>query len=204
MAARSAIPFAQYKQVEEQGNAPMTAPRERDFAHTGAAECTFRADAIQQSAEFRAKYVSLANVVTPEEMPFERSPDGLIKHLINQRMNTKECCVEAYMQFVAPNSRTGRHRHMWEEVLFVAEGQGYDLHWDLMFDCLDAYDYKWQDEPKRYEWKRGDFIYVPPFTIHQHFNVDGINEARLIVISNRIVKEMGFDWLDQLENAPGC
>jgi hypothetical protein len=25
----------------------------------------------------------------------------------------------------------------------------------------------------------------------------------LIVISNRIVKAMGFDWLDQLENAPG-
>jgi hypothetical protein len=25
----------------------------------------------------------------------------------------------------------------------------------------------------------------------------------LIVISNRIVKSMGFDWLDQLENAPG-
>jgi hypothetical protein len=23
------------------------------------------------------------------------------------------------------------------------------------------------------------------------------------VISNRIVKSMGFDWLDQLENAPG-
>jgi hypothetical protein len=26
---------------------------------------------------------------------------------------------------------------------------------------------------------------------------------RLIVISNRIVKEMGFDWFDQIENAPG-
>ena len=29
------------------------------------------------------------------------------------------------------------------------------------------------------------------------------SEARLIVISNRMVKEMGFDWFDQLENAPG-
>jgi hypothetical protein len=25
----------------------------------------------------------------------------------------------------------------------------------------------------------------------------------LIVISNRMVKEMGFDWFDQIENAPG-
>jgi hypothetical protein len=25
----------------------------------------------------------------------------------------------------------------------------------------------------------------------------------LIIISNRIVKEMGYDWFDQLESAPG-
>ena len=30
-----------------------------------------------------------------------------------------------------------------------------------------------------------------------------LEEARLIVISNRIVKDMGFDWFDQVENAPG-
>jgi hypothetical protein len=40
--------------------------------------------------------------------------------------------------------------------------------------------------------------------VHQHFNAaDATSEARLIVINNRIVKEMGFDWFDQLERAPG-
>ena len=91
---------------------------------------------------------------------------------------------------------------MWEEVIFVAEGSGYDLHWDLKFECLDNFEWDWAVEPKNFEWKRGDFIYVPPFTIHQHFN-GGEDEARLIVISNRIVKEMGFDWFDQVESAPG-
>ena len=43
---------------------------------------------------------------------------------------------------------------------------------------------------------------MPPFTIHQHVANDK-EDVRLIVMSNRIVKEMGFDWLDQLENAPG-
>jgi oxalate decarboxylase/phosphoglucose isomerase-like protein (cupin superfamily) len=90
---------------------------------------------------------------------------------------------------------------MWEEVLFVVEGSGYDLHWDLQFDCIDKFEYQWESTPKRYEWQRGDFIYVPPFSIHQHHNA-GDGEARLIVISNRIVKAMGFDWLDQLESAP--
>jgi quercetin dioxygenase-like cupin family protein len=116
-------------------------------------------------------------------------------------MNTRECCVDAYMQFLETGGRSGKHRHMWEEVIFVAEGSGYDLHWDLKFDCFDKYQWDWEEEPKKFEWTRGDFIYVPPFSVHQHFNA-GKGEARLIVISNRIVKAMGFNWLDQVENAP--
>ena len=180
----------------------MKAPEERDFAHAGDKACNFRAEDIAKSADFRRLYAMATNIVTAEDQPFEHSPDGLIKHLVNERMHTRECCVEAYMQFLPPGGRSGRHRHMWEEVIFVAEGSGYDLHWDLKFDCVDQYDWDWESEPRRFEWQRGDFIYVPPFSIHQHFNADAA-ETRLIIISNRIVKAMGFDWLDQLENAPG-
>jgi len=176
---------------------------ERDFAHVGNKTATLRADDVMASQAFRKMYETLPNVVTADDMPFERSPDGLIKHLVHHKMNTREQCVEAYMQFLKPGERSGKHRHMWEEVLFCIEGEGYDLHWDLKFDCIDAFEWEWAAEPKKFEWQRGDFIYVPPFTIHQHFNNHASSEARLIVISNRIVKEMGFDWFDQLENAPG-
>ena len=179
------------------------APEERDFAHLGEKTCNFRGEDIENSQEFRRAYEQALNVIAAEDMPFERSPDGLLKHIVNERMNTRECCVEAYMQFLPGGGRSGKHRHMWEEIVFVAEGSGYDLHWDLKFDCIDAYDWDWEVVPRHYEWTRGDFVYVPPFTIHQHVNSDPVNEARLIVISNRIVKAMGFNWLDQLENAPG-
>ena len=175
---------------------------EGDVAQFGEKTCSFRADDVAASQEFRRNYETRLNVVNSSEMPFERSADGLIKHLVHSKLNTKECCVEAYMQFLAPGERSGKHRHMWEEVIFVVEGAGYDLHWDLKFDCIDAFAWDWNAEPKRFEWKRGDFIYVPPFTIHQHV-ADAKTNARLIVISNRIVKAMGFDWFDQLENAPG-
>ncbi|MGH9808077.1 MAG: cupin [Terriglobia bacterium] len=181
----------------------MKAPEERDVVHAGSASCSFRGDAIAQSAEFRKLYDTLKNVVHAEDMPFEHSPDGLLKHLCHEKLGTRECCIEAYMQFLPGGGNSWRHRHMWEEVVFVAEGSGYDLHWDLKFDCLDAFQWDWEAEPKRFEWSRGDFLYIPPFTAHQHFNADASQEARLIVISNRIVREMGFDWLDQLENAPG-
>jgi gentisate 1,2-dioxygenase len=174
---------------------------ERDVAHKGDKTCTFRTDDINGSAEFRKGYESAANVVLAEDQPFENSPDGLIKHLVHEKLNTREMCVDAYMQFIKPGSRTGKHRHMWEEVIFVAEGEGCDLHWDVKFDCIESYDWQWEEEPKKNEWKRGDFIYIPPFSIHQHFNT-GSSEARLIVISNRIIKKMGFDWLDQVEKSP--
>lgn len=176
---------------------------ERDVARAGGQFCNFRADDVAASEEFRRNYDTRLNVVSSHDMPMENSADGLIKHLVHNRLNTKECCVEAYMQFLAGGARSGKHRHMWEEIIFVVEGSGYDLHWDLKYDCVDAFEWKWESEPKRFEWKRGDFIYVPPFTIHQHFNSADKDEARLIVISNRIVKEMGYDWFDQLEHAPG-
>jgi gentisate 1,2-dioxygenase len=175
---------------------------ERDVAHSGKKTCNFRAEDIQESADFRAGYDVTPNVVLAEDQPFEQSPDGLIKHLVHEKLNTRECCVDAYMQFIDPGKHTGKHRHMWEEIIFVLEGSGYDLHWDVKFDCMESYKWEWEEEPKRNEWTRGDFIYIPPYSTHQHFNT-GDGEARLIVISNRIIKKMGFNWLDQIENAPG-
>ena len=170
-------------------------------AHSGSATCTFHADDIAASQDFRQRYETLTNVVKAEDMPWERSADGLIKHLVHHRLNTRECCVEAYMQFLKAGERSGKHRHMWEEVIFVVEGAGYDLHWDMKFDCLEAFKWEWAEVPKKFEWKQGDYIYIPPFTTHQHFATTG--EARLIMMSNRMVKEMGFDWFDQVETAPG-
>ena len=173
---------------------------DKNAALSGGVTSNFLAEAMAESEKFRTEYATLPNVIKAKDMPWERSPDGLIKHLVNKKMATRECCMEAYMQFLKDGERSGKHRHMWEELAFVVEGAGYDLHWDMKFDCQDKFIWEWADEPKKFEWKRGDYIYIPPFTNHQHFATE---EARIIVMSNRIIKDMGFDWHDQLENAPG-
>ena len=111
---------------------------------------TFRADEVKASQEFRKAYESKTNVVLAEDMPWEHSADGLIKHLVHEKLNTREMCVEAYMQFLKPGEKSGVHRHMWEEIIFVVEGSGYDLHWDLKWDCLEAFQWEWAAEPKAY------------------------------------------------------
>ena len=181
----------------------MTKLDERDVAHKSGKTCTFLADDIKNSTDYRSAYEHALSVISAEDQPFENSPNGLIKHLVHEKMGTREHCVDAHMLFLKEGGRSGKQRHMWETVIFVAEGEGYDLHWDVKFDCIDTYHWEWEAEPKKSQWERGDFIYIPPYSIHQHFNT-GKTEARLIVISNRIVKAMGFNWLDQVENAPGA
>ena len=58
----------------------------------------------------------------PNEMPWELAPQGILKHLINEQMNTRMETVDAYMQIIPPGSRSGQHRHLAEECLYVLEG----------------------------------------------------------------------------------
>jgi quercetin dioxygenase-like cupin family protein len=157
---------------------------------------------LDDVAEAPARNARRKKVVTPDEMPWEMSREGLLKHLINEAMNTRMETVDAYMQIIPPGSRSGRHRHLAEECLYVLEGRGYDLHQDCDVEITDDYHWKPQDEIKRFEWEAGDVVYVPPNTIHQHFNADPDRPARLISSTNRIFKLCGLNDLEQIEDAP--
>lgn len=141
-------------------------------------------------------------ILHPEDMPWEMSRQGLLKHLLNADMNTRMETVDAYMQIIPPGSRSGRHRHLAEECLYVLEGRGYDLHQDCDVEITDTYHWKPQAEIKRYEWEAGDVIYIPPNTIHCHFNASPDRPVRLISAINRIFKASGLNDLEQLEDAP--
>lgn len=172
---------------------------ERERSHAKTHNADFYAEALKASAQFREDYGNRRNIVKSREMPFEHSPDGLIKHVINEKMNTKECCIDVYQQFIPAGQKTGKHRHLSEEIFYVIEGSGYDLHWDVRFDCKDTMEFEWESEPRRFEWTTGDFVYIPPYCAHQHFNADPKNEARIVVMNSRIIQAMGFHWFEQLE-----
>lgn len=174
--------------------------RERERSHAETHHVDFYSEALKASSQFREDYKGRLNVVKAEQMPFERSPDGLIKHVVNEKMNTKECCLDIYQQFIPGGKKSGKHRHLSEEIFYVIEGTGYDLHWDVRFDCNEEMEFEWDTEPKRFEWTTGDFVYIPPYCAHQHFNADAKNEARIVVMNSRIIKPMGFDWFEQLES----
>jgi len=157
---------------------------------------------LDNAAEAPARNALRKKIVRPDEMPWEMSRQGLLKHLINEQMNTRMETVDAYMQIIPPGSHSGKHRHLAEECLYVLEGHGYDLHQDCDVEITDKFSWKPQDEIQRFEWQAGDVIYIPPNTIHQHFNADPARPVRLISAINRIFKHSGLNDLEQIENAP--
>lgn len=157
---------------------------------------------LDDVANAPARNAKRKKIVRPEEMPWEMSRQGLLKHLLNEGMNTRMETVDAYMQIIPGGSRSGKHRHLAEECLYVLEGRGYDLHQDCDVEITDTYHWTPQAEVKRYEWEAGDVIYVPPNTIHQHFNASPDRPVRLISVINRIFKACGLNDLEQIEDAP--
>jgi len=159
-------------------------------------------DLLDDAAGAPARNARRKKIVRPADMPWEMARQGLLKHLISEQMNTRMETVDAYMQIVPPGSRSGKHRHLAEECLYVLEGRGYDLHQDCDVEITDTYHWTPSPEVKRYEWEAGDVIYIPPNTIHQHFNADPERPVRLISAINRIFKNSGLNDLEQLEDAP--
>ena len=157
---------------------------------------------LEESLDQPNRNARRKKVVRPEDMPWEMSRQGLLKHLLNEQMNTRMETVDAYMQVIPPGSRSGKHRHLAEECLYVLQGRGYDLHQDCDVEITDTYHWRPQQEIKRYEWEAGDVIYIPPNTIHQHFNADPLRPVRLISAINRIYRHSGLNDLEQLEDAP--
>jgi len=145
-----------------------------------------------------------AKVIKPTQQPWENSPQGLIKHLVNEEMNARIDTVDAYMLVIPPGSKSGKIRQLAEQGIYVMEGRGYDLHVDCDLGFIGEEKYSWipQERTQRFDWEAGDVVYVPPNTISQHFNADPERIARIIVCTNRIYKQSGLNDLEQLENAP--
>lgn len=163
---------------------------------------TYYEDILKAAKERPEKRSQLMKVIHPEDMPWEESSHGKIKHVINDQMDAISKAVNAYIQEIPAGSKSGKHRHMAEEMLFVLEGRGYDLHWDVDMKLTDRYEWIVDQEPKRYDWEPGDLIIIPVNTVHQHFNADPDNPVRLLSATNNVYKMLDFDDLEQIETAP--
>lgn len=146
--------------------------------------------------------VVLKKVIKSTDTPWQVTPHGKIRLLADETVPLRIKLTDAYLQEIAGGGRSGKRWQMADEVFYVLEGSGYDLHWEVAAEITDQYYARIAKEPTRWDWRAGDVVWIPQNTVHQHFNADPSKPAKLIAASSRLYKMLGYRRPEQLKNAP--
>jgi oxalate decarboxylase/phosphoglucose isomerase-like protein (cupin superfamily) len=90
---------------------------------------------------------------------------------------------------------------MADEVAYVISGQGESLQWEVEAEIAERYYARVAKEPTTWEFKADDTVYVPQNHVHQYVNT-GDEPLKLLVAHNRLIKFLGYDKVEYLEDAP--
>src|ERR1700689_2146052 len=107
---------------------------------------TYYDELLEEASTAAERNADRPKVIKSSQMPWENSPHGLLKHIVNESMNTRCETVDAYMQIIPPGSRSGKHRQLAEQAFYVVEGHGYDEHIDCDLDIVDDEKYSWKPQ----------------------------------------------------------
>lgn len=141
-------------------------------------------------------------VVTPADTSWELTPDGYVRSILSPERTDVRCfSVDLYQQRIPAGSRSAKHWHMADEILYVQSGSGLSLHWEVEAELDDKYYARIARQPTRHAFTAGDTIYVPQNTVHQHI-ADPDAEVLLLSAQNRLFRFLGYDTVAYLEHAP--
>jgi mannose-6-phosphate isomerase-like protein (cupin superfamily) len=124
-------------------------------------------------------------VIRGADRPWEETRQGRLKFYISHWTEVAAQTMDLMVHQIEPGGCTGKHRHIFEELILVTAGNGHDVH-----------------EGTRYPWEAGDLICVPPMTAHQHHN-DGKDIARLISVWSRQPAHEFLGGIEQISFASG-
>lgn len=118
-------------------------------------------------------------VVRAADKPWESTRHGKLKYYLDAWSKAAGQPVDVMALEIEPGGSSGKHRHIFEELLLVVDGHGHDTH-----------------EATRQEWSAGDLICLPAMTEHQHFN-DGDKPAHLVSVWAR---QLAHEYLGGIEH----
>ncbi len=139
-------------------------------------------------------------VIKPSETVWEETPLGRVRTLTSPSVtDARTFSMDVFELEVQAGGQSGRRWQMADEVLYVLEGSGYSLHWEVQAEIAEKYYARIANEPTRHEWSAGDTIYVPQNTVAQHFATSDA-KVRLLSAQNRVFKLLGYDRVAYLED----
>lgn len=128
---------------------------------------------------------SVPHVIKDKDCPWEATRMGKLKYFVNPFKPSGLMLYDAFLQEIPPGGRSGKHRHVSEEVHRILSGKGYDI-----------------QDGVRWDWQEEDVVFIPINTVHQHFNADPHRPARFIAFQSRLYHYVGHGGFEHLEDAP--
>jgi quercetin dioxygenase-like cupin family protein len=140
-------------------------------------------------------------VITPEDGFWETTQLGRMR-VINsaEKTDQRQFSVDVYELTLPGGSHSGRYWKMADEILYILDGEGYSLHWEVEAEIAEKYYARIAKEPTRHDFKKDDTLYIPQNTIAQHFAADG-TPVHMLSVQNRIFKHLGYDKVHYLEDS---
>lgn len=138
-----------------------------------------------------AAFLSLPRVIKFDSVPWTQGVQAYHKAFISLRnradflgrkWNAPIYSMTCLEQILKPGGKSGRHRHYFEAMFYIMEGRGFEVHDEV-----------------RYDWQAGDIVCVPTYTIHQHFNSDPVNPARVFYVIPGLFWFLGIGDTTQME-----
>lgn len=128
---------------------------------------------------------SMPRVIKGANLPWRSGPQVFHKNMINPGHKLTQS-LHCSQEELAPGGKSQKHGHQNSALLYVLEGEGYDIH-----------------DGKRYDWYSGDLVLVTPGCVHQHFNALKDRPARVLIIKAKpLFLFMGLIQQGFVEKAP--
>jgi quercetin dioxygenase-like cupin family protein len=138
-------------------------------------------------------------VVKHADTKWEDTPLGRVRVMTSPATDdVRTFSTDVYELEIPAAGKSGRRWQMADEVFYVLSGSGYSLQWEVQAEIAEKYYARIALEPKRYDFKTGDTIYVPQNTVAQFFSAEG-EPLNLLSGQNRVFKQLGYDSVVYLD-----
>jgi quercetin dioxygenase-like cupin family protein len=124
---------------------------------------TFYDSLMERQAESR-KYKGKL-ILKKKDINWHVSPQGRNAAVVDATSGLEAKTFGMVLTEIPPGAQSGLHRHTFEAVAYVLDGEGYDLIGD-----------------ERIDWEAGDLFYMPPNVTHRHVNKNVAKSARLLQV----------------------
>ena len=142
-------------------------------------------------------------VISPSDTVWEQTPLGRVRVMASpEHTDGRIFSIDAFELEIEAGGHSGKYWKMADEVYYVLSGDGYALQWEVEAEIAEKYYARIALEPKRFDFKQGDTMYVPQNHVCQIFAADG-TPLRLFNAQNRVFKHLGYDTVHYFEPASG-